>query len=141
MTDGGTMVSQSLIKAALQAYVDGINRGDAEAVIALFAENAVIEDPVGTAPKRGHEIVDWFHQAVAMKATLVPVAPPRGSHGNAGALAFIVTTEWEGQRVSIHSLDTCTFDDAGKIVELKGYWGPDDMHVCPDGPAQVTVSR
>ena len=141
MTDGGNEASQSLMKAALQAYVDGINRGDAEAVTALFAENAVIEDPVGTPPKRGREIVDWFHQAVAMKAALVPVAPPRGSHGNAAALAFIVTTEWEGQRTSIHSLDTCTFDSAGKIVELKGYWGPDDVEVCTAAPAQPTISR
>ncbi|WP_037495570.1 steroid Delta-isomerase [Sphingomonas sp. KC8] len=121
------MPSQGMMKAALQAYVDGLNRGDAEAVIALFAENAVIEDPVGTPPKRGREIADWFHQAVAMQARLTPVAPVRGSHGNAAALAFIVTTEWEGQRISIHSLDTCTFNGAGKIVELKGYWGPEDM--------------
>ncbi|ARS25808.1 nuclear transport factor 2 family protein [Sphingomonas sp. KC8] len=117
MTDGA---SQGAMKAALQAYVDGINRGDAQAVIALFADDAVIEDPVGTPPKRGREIIDWFHQAVAMGAHLVPIGPPRGSHGNAAALAFIVTTDWEGERTSIHSLDTCLFDGMGKIVELKG---------------------
>ena len=135
------MPSEPMMKAALQAYVDGLNRGDAAAVIALFAENAVIEDPVGTPPKRGREIVDWFHQAVAMRAQLRPVAPARGSHGNAAALAFIVTTQWEGQQVSIHSLDTCTFDAAGKIVELKGYWGPEDMEVSVKEPVRPQVPR
>lgn len=133
-------LDQGVMKAALLAYVDGINRGDADAVIGLFAENAVIEDPVGTPPKRGREIVDWFHQAVAMKASLVPVAPPRGSHGNAAALAFVVTTEWEGQITSIHSLDVCTFDGRGRIVELKGYWGPDDVETHVGAPAQPVLT-
>jgi len=115
------------MKAAMQAYVDGLNRGDAEAVIALFAEDAVIEDPVGTPEKRGQEIVAWFHEAVAMKARLELATPIRGSHGNAAAMAFTVTTEWEGKRAAIRSLDVCTFDAAGRITRLEGYWGPDDV--------------
>lgn len=115
------------MKAALQAYIDGLNRGDAEAVIALFAEDAVIEDPVGSPPKRGQEIRDWFHQAVAMKARLTLATPIRGSHGNAAAMAFTVATESEGKRVAIRSLDVCTFDAADRITRLEGYWGPDDV--------------
>lgn len=111
----------------MQAYVDGLNRGDAEAVIALFAADAVIEDPVGTPPKRGREIRDWFYQAAAMKARLMLATPIRGSHGNAAAMAFTVTTEWEGRRVAIRSLDVCTFDAEGRITRLEGYWGPDDV--------------
>lgn len=111
----------------MQAYVDGLNRGDAEAVIALFAADAVIEDPVGTGPKRGQAIRDWFQQAVAMKAQLVLATPIRGSHGHSAAMAFTVTTEWEGRRASIRSLDVCTFDEAGRITRLEGYWGSDDV--------------
>lgn len=118
---------QQSMKAAMQAYVDGLNRGDAEAVIALFADDAVIEDPVGTGPKQGQAIRDWFQQAVAMKAQLTLATPIRGSHGNAAAMAFTVTTEWEGRSVRIRSLDVCTFDEAGRITRLEGYWGPDDV--------------
>ena len=50
------MISQSRMKAVLQAYVDGLNAGDADAVIALFAPDAVIEDPVGSSEKRGDRI-------------------------------------------------------------------------------------
>lgn len=134
MTKIDDIPAQGQMKAALQAYVDGLNSGDAEAVITLFADNAVIEDPVGTPLKRGDEIIAWFHSAVAMNTRITPVAPIRGSHGNAAALPFIVTLDWEGKRVSIHSLDTCTFDGTGKIVELKGYWGPDDMSICTKEP-------
>ena len=111
----------------MQAYVDGLNRGDAEAVIALFAADAVIEDPVGTGPKQGQAIRAWFQQAVAMKAQLALATPIRGSHGDAAAMVFTVTTEWEGRRASIRSLDVCTFDEAGRITRLEGYWGSDDV--------------
>jgi len=121
------MTTTQRMKAAMQAYVDGLNRGDAEAVIALFAEDAAIEDPIGTPPKHGQEIRDWFHQAVAMKARLALATPIRGSHGNAAAMAFTVTTEWEGRRVAIRSLDVCTFDAEGRITRLEGYWSPDDI--------------
>lgn len=121
------MTTMQHMKVAMQSYVDGLNRGDAEAVIALFAEDAVIEDPVGTTPKRGEEIRKWFHKAVAMKAQLVLATPIRGSHGNAAAMAFRVTTEWEGLRTSIRSLDVCIFNEAGRIARLEGYWGPDDV--------------
>ena len=34
------------MKAAMQAYIDGFNRSSAEAVVALYADDATVEDPV-----------------------------------------------------------------------------------------------
>ena len=84
------IIEQAIMKAALQAYVDGINAGDAEAVTALFAEDATIEDPVGTPAKRGPEIAAWFADTIAYRTRITPVAPVRGSHGEEAALAFDV---------------------------------------------------
>jgi len=118
-------------KAALQAYVDGLNAGDADAVIALFAPDAEIEDPVGTPPKRGREIERWFRRAVEMRARLELAGPIRGSHGRSAAMAFSVTTRFEGQLRVTRSIDAVTLDDAGRIARLEGYWGPDDVEVRP----------
>lgn len=118
-------------KAALQAYVDGLNAGDADAVIALFAPDAEIEDPVGTPPKRGREIERWFRRAVEMRARLELAGPIRGSHGRSAAMAFTVTTRFEGQLRVTRSIDAVTLDDAGRIARLEGYWGTDDVEVRP----------
>jgi steroid delta-isomerase len=123
------MPTQAAMKAALQAYVDGLNRGDADAVIALFAPDAEIEDPVGTPVKRGREIEAWFRRAVEMRAQLELAGPIRGSHGRAAAMAFSVTTRFEGQVVATRSVDAVRFDDAGRIARLEGYWGPEDVEV------------
>lgn len=123
------MPSQQQMKAALQAYIDGFNNGDADAVIALFAPDATIEDPVGSPIKGRAEFEAFYRTGVAWGSKLALAAPIRGSHGNAAAMAFTVRTLNEGRPVVIHSLDTVTFDDAGLITHLKGYWGPEDIEL------------
>ncbi|GLV27161.1 nuclear transport factor 2 family protein [Sphingobium sp. Cam5-1] len=123
---------QAHMRAALQAYVDRINAGDRDGVLALFASNAVIEDPVGSPPKTGEEIRAWFSDTIAFDTHIRPVAPIRGSHANAAALVFDVTFQPpEGPRLLIRSLDVCTFDGEGKISSLKAYWGPEDLEPAP----------
>jgi steroid delta-isomerase len=122
------MLSQSDMKAALHAYVDRTNAGDAAGILALFAPGATIEDPVGTPPKRGEEIAAWFRDSVAFGARITPVADIRGSHADAAGLVFEVEfTPPGGRPTRIRSIDICTFDERGLITSLKAYWGPDDV--------------
>ena len=124
------IIEQAMMKAALQAYVDGINAGDAEAVTALFAADATIEDPVGTPAKRGPDIAAWFADTIAYRTRIRPVAPVRGSHGEEAALAFDVEfSPPEGPRLRIRSVDVCRFDAQGRIVSLRAFWGPEDIEV------------
>lgn len=123
--------SPQVMKAALQAYADRINAGDVLGVLALFAPEAVIEDPVGTPMKQGSELAGWFADTAAFGTRIEPVAPIRGSHGNEAALVFDVEfTPPGGERLRIRSLDVCTFNQAGQITLLRAFWGPDDI-----GPA------
>ncbi len=85
------MPSQCEMKAALQAYIDGFNDGDGDAIMALFAADAVIEDPVGSPLKSRAEFESFIRQGVTFGASLALSAPIRGSHGNAAAMAFTVS--------------------------------------------------
>ena len=120
------MPSQAAMKAALQAYIDGFNAGDADAIMALFADGAVIEDPVGSPLKSRAEFEAFIRQGVAFGARLALAAPIRGSHGNAAAMAFTVTFTQDGVRITTNSVDVMTFDEQGKITRMNGYWGPED---------------
>lgn len=120
--------SQATMKAALQAYVDLINAGDAAGVTALFAPDAVIEDPIGAPPRQGAEIAAWFADTVAYGTRITTVAPHRGSHGNEALLVFDVEfTPPGGERLRIRSADACRFDAQGRITSLRAFWGPDDL--------------
>ena len=123
------MPAQSDMKAALQAYIDGFNADDPDAIMALFADDAVIEDPVGSLPKSRSEFEEFIRQGVKFGARLKLAAPIRGSHGNHAAMVFTVTFVQDGVRYTTNSTDVMTFDEAGKIVRMEGLWGPSDVTV------------
>jgi len=118
--------TEAQMKAALEAYIAGLNARDADAVLALFADDAEIEDPVGTRVIRGAEIEAWFRGAVQVEPQLELEAPIRGSHGDSAAMAFTVSTRRKNGRFVTRSLDVAHFDADGRIRRLEGYWGPAD---------------
>jgi steroid delta-isomerase len=117
------------MKACLQAYIDGFNADDPEAIMTLFAENAVIEDPVGSPLKSRADFEAFIRQGVKFGARLELAAPIRGSHGNHAAMVFTVTFIQNGVRYTTNSTDVMTFNEAGKIVRMEGFWGPSDVTV------------
>lgn len=113
--------------AAVHGYVDAFARGDAEAVVALFAADASVEDPLGTPVKRGHaEIRDFYTGSMATGATLELVGEPRCA-ADYVAFAFVVKLAWQGAAMAIDVIDTFRLNDEGKITEMRAYWGPENM--------------
>ena len=118
------MPSQETMTAAMQAYIDAFNSGSAEAVVALYAEDATVEDPVGSPLKRGKtEIRAFYTHSIATGAKLALDAPIRGSHANAAAMAFSAHIG----PVTVRVIDIMTFDEAGKFTSMKAYFGPGDI--------------
>ena len=120
------MPSQASMKAVLEAYIEGLNARDADAVLALFAPDAEIEDPVGSRVRRGSELDAWFRSAVQVEPHLELSAPIRGSHGASAAMAFTVTTTRKNGRFRTESVDVAYFDEDGRIERFEGHWGPSD---------------
>ena len=118
------MPTEAVMKAAMQAYIDTYNRGSPEAVTALYAEDATVEDPVGSPPKRGRaEILKFYAWAMASGAQLSLDAPIRGSHGNSAAMAFSARIG----PLTVRVIDVMTFDEAGKFTSMRAFFGPGDM--------------
>jgi steroid delta-isomerase len=132
----GAMANDQLMKAGMQAYIDAFNRKDSEAIAELYTDDATVEDPVGTAPKKGKaEIAAFYKMAVATGAKLALAAPIRASHGNAAAMAFDVQLNMPEGEAVIRVIDVMTFDDAGKFTSMRAYWGQSDMVVLSSGKA------
>lgn len=123
------MASEQQMRAALQAYIDHFNVRDGEGLAAMFADHARIEDPVGgTTIVEGRAAIDAFYRGgVEVVDRLELAAPIRTSHGSSAAMAFDIHMQIEGQPVVIRAIDVMTFDESGKIVDMKAYHGPGDM--------------
>lgn len=123
------MASEQKMKEGMQAYIDTFNRADADGIAALYADDATVEDPVGTPLKKGKtEIAVFYKMAVATGARLKLAAPIRGSHGDSAAMAFDVELNMPGQgQMVIQVIDVMTFNEEGKFKSMRAFWGPGDM--------------
>lgn len=120
--------NEQKMKQAMQAYIDRYNADDLEGVVGLYADDATVEDPVGSPIKYGKAAIrDFYTYAMKTGARLSLAAPIRGSHGKAAAMAFDVTLTMPQGRMIIRVIDVMTFDDAGKFNSMRAFWGPGDM--------------
>ena len=121
------MPTPEQMTAAVHAYIDAFGKGDPELAVAIFAVDAVIEDPIGTPPKCGHDAIREFYQmSMATGAKLVLDGPVRVGADHA-AFAFHVPLHFDGQDMEIHVIDTFAFDADGKVKEMRAFFGPTNL--------------
>lgn len=127
---GITMADEKKMKAQMQAYIDNFNRSDADAIAALYADDATVEDPVGSPLKKGKaEIAAFYQMAIKTGAKLQLAAPIRASHSNSAAMAFDVLLNMPQGKALIRVIDVMTFNEAGKFASMRAFWGQSDMEM------------
>jgi steroid delta-isomerase len=112
---------------AAEQYASRLSAGDAEGVVALFADDATVEDPVGSAPKVGRDVLLAFYQGAIERAhPAVTVAGPVRAVPAAGAAAVPLQSRshFGGRDVEIDIIDVFTFAPDGRIASMTAYFGP-----------------
>lgn len=118
------MISAQQIQTTMARYVELVDAGDIDGILALYSEGATVEDPVGQPLIQGLADIERFYRqglgASQVSATLT--GPVRATLNGCGAMPFRVDMQWAGQPCSLHVIDVMEFDDAGKIRSMKAYW-------------------
>lgn len=110
--------------AAVDGYLRGLNEKDLEGILSLYADNATVEDPVGSKIIAGKAAVREFYTgAVGFDLTLTRTGPVRIA-GNEAAFPFRLRMEQNGVMMETDIIDLFRFDEAGKIVSMRAFWGP-----------------
>lgn len=123
------MTTTEHMQDVVHAYVRALNDGDIDAIVALFADTAMVEDPVGSAPQQGLEAIRAFYaKSLALKITVELEGPVRAVEREA-AFAFRVSFEARGQRTVIRPIDTFRFDEQGRITQMRAYFGRGNIEV------------
>lgn len=121
------------IRDVVEQYVKLVGSGPTEEIVALYAPDAVIEDPIGTEPKQGHDAIREFYDVIASLDRETGLAPETVRIvGNHAAFVFTLVTRAGGQRMTLSPIDVMEFDDQGRIIRMRAYWGPGDMSVEPE---------
>mgnify|MGYP001765955630 FL=1 len=122
------MPNPERMEAAVHAYVEAFAKRDPDAVAALFAAEATVEDPIGTPPHVGHAAIRAFYAASMGTGAKLELQGPVRIAGPYAAFAFSVLLHFEGKDQRVDVIDTFRFDDDDKVVEMKAYFGPTNMH-------------
>lgn len=129
---------EAMMKQAMQAYIDAFNRADPGAIADLYADDATVEDPVGSPVKSGKsEIAAFYEMAVKSGAQLSLAAPIRASQGDSAAMAFDVNLNMPQGAAVIRVIDVMSFDASGKFKSMRAFWGQSDMQLL--GAAQTAA--
>ena len=110
--------------AVVNKYVEAFEKQDMNIIKEIYAENAVVEDPVGSEPHVGIDAICSFYTiGLEMGAKLSLSGTPRCA-GNSVAFPFVVTIG----EMTIEVIDVFEFNDDGKITSMKAYWGPENTN-------------
>lgn len=112
------------IQATIDGYFEAFDKGSVEAAVALFAENATVEDPVGSKVRSGRENIQKFYAgAMSMKCKITQTGPSRIVE-NEAAFPFHGVVQLPDKTMEFDCIDVMTFDDGGKILSMRAFWGP-----------------
>lgn len=124
------MLKEDTMKAALESYISAFNRADLEAIVALYASDATLEDPYGSAAVQGLDAIrEFYRSSLKMGATLTLDTEIRGSMGNAAAMAFTARANTEGKSVEVKVIDVMTFNRQGQIQSMRAYFDHSNMFI------------
>lgn len=123
------MTDPDRIRATVTAYLEAVSSRDPDRVMALFAAEPVVEDPVGSARHEGAEAVRAFYAGAAQLADslqLTLATPIQVAAGEA-AFGFTIRATAGGTSFEVYSIDVMTFDADGRITSMRAFWDPADV--------------
>ncbi|MGB8402667.1 MAG: nuclear transport factor 2 family protein [Mycobacterium sp.] len=118
------MASADRIRNVVARYVELLAAHEPEKIVDLFAENATIEDPVGTELKIGRQsMVDFYAVLASMEEISVEFLWSKVAADTA-VFAFKLRAGTGAYGYELSPVDIMTFDDDAKIVSLRAVWDP-----------------
>lgn len=128
------MPTNEEMRATLGAYVAKFSAHDRDAWLALFADDATQEDPVGAPVNTGHEAIGTFWDNthalgdLALEVTDEPIVL------EGEALLFIRVLVGHGpERMTVPRIvDHISFAGDGRIQSLRAFWDPSSMGPDPE---------
>ena len=121
------MTDPARMEAVVHAYVAAFEAGSADDVAALYAEDATVEDPIGSPVHKGREAIRAFYAQSMKTGAKLQLDGPVRIAGDYAVFPFSVHLEFGGKKMRIDVIDSFKFDADGKVAEMRAFWGPTNM--------------
>lgn len=119
-------ISNEQVEANVRSYLNLVANGTADEIAALYAEDAVLEDPVGSVPLVGRENIHGFYATLESLKVTTELQTIRTCGGEA-AFQFRIETDTGAGVAILEPLENMKFNEDGQISSMRAWWGDADM--------------
>ena len=123
------MADESVIRETIENYLKAFTAGDGDAYVALFTDDATVEDPVGSPVHHGKDAIAAFFansQSLAESIELRSLGVTNVCDGQA-AFAFEIRPTIGGATYLLNGIDVMTFAADGRITSMRAFFQMDHM--------------
>jgi len=112
--------TEKMLEAPVR-YLSALTNKDLEALVALYAEGATVEDPVGTDKLSGKSAIREFYKKAISADVQAELTGEVRLSGMEVAFPFVARILGAG--VETHIIDTFRFNEEGEVIEMRAFWG------------------
>ena len=120
------MADPAHIRSVLERYPELLSKGDVDGIVELYADDATIEDPIGSELRKGRDAIREFYATTAGTIEMKLTGPVRVA-GHEAAAPLVVLMGPEGQQQALDIIDVMTFDESGKVTSMRAFWSMEAM--------------
>lgn len=113
--------------AAVEQYISALNNRDMAAITDLYADDATIEDPVGSDPIQGQDAIIRFYEVAFSSGISARLEGAVRLAANHAVFPFVVELNPGNGEMRIEVIDQFTFNDDNKVIAMKAFWGEQNM--------------
>lgn len=127
MTDT-TLPTREQMRDTVERYLAAVADGTPDQIADLYAPDATVEDPAGSAPHRGRDAIVDFYRPLSILTRRTRLRDFRAA-GDTAAFGFEVDVLVPGRRITTAPIDVMTFDSGGRITSMRAIWSNEDMRI------------
>lgn len=118
------------VRKTVHAYVQAVAHGTVDDILALYAEGATVEDPVGSEVRATEASIREFYAVLEPLEQTVELLTCKIAASSA-AFHFTLTSKFGENTFEVSPIDVMEFDDEGRITSMRAYWAPEDLVQLP----------
>ena len=112
-----------IFQAVVNTYVEAFEKADISIIDNMFADDATVEDPVGSEVREGKEAILAFYTTAFEYGAKLKLHGDLRVAGNSVAFTFDVVMG----NTTISPIDVFELNENGKVQTMRAYWGPENM--------------
>jgi steroid delta-isomerase len=119
-------ITNEQAEANVRTYLGLVANGSAAEIAALYADDAVLEDPVGSEPLHGREAIQGFYATIEPMTITTELLNVRTAGGEA-AFHFRIETDTGAGVAIMEPFEVMIFDEDGHITSMRAWWNDTDL--------------